>query len=390
MNHTKLAIYSLAASLIASALGPVGDALTVQAILSTMTPDDFFDLANRPTDESEYALAAILPEELRATYEAKAGSLKVIATPAGETGMDSPYVPVGLMELNALSKPIAKWTAESLMTEQQQRELQQMLLQYRAGLMRGDAVTYLRNFIINWLNGVIAQAFSDRFELMRGETLFTGQLALRGGTVDFGVPDRNRFAKRTGAQAYGGADSLLWRDMRAADNILGSTRTRIMSMNTLNEILDSGKNPLAVTSEQISAGGNIKIVGVRRLIGSQQTLSLDARESFTLVGYNRRVAIKVGQGYAYQQVIPDGKIAVIGSNNVTIDQTDGTVVRRPGLGRLHVGPTVENDGRPGIWLNAYTPQDRPYHAIARGAANALTILDAAEKLVILDTETEAA
>ena len=389
MKHTQLHVYALAASLIASALGSVGDALTVQAILNTMTPDDFFDLANRPAPESEYALAAVLPQELRATYEAKAGSLKVIATPAGETGMDSPYVPVGLIEINALSKPIAKWTAESLMTEQQQRELQQMLLHYRAGLARGDGVAYLRNFVLNWLNTVIAQSFSDRFELMRGETLFTGQLTLRGGTVDFGVPARNRFARRTGSQAYGGPDSLLWRDMRAADNILGSTRTRIMSMNTLNELLDSARNPLSVTSENITAGGNIKIVGVRRLIGSQQTLSLDAREAFTLVGYSRRVALKVGQGYAYQQVVPDGKIAVIGSNSVTIDQTDGTTVTRPGLGRLHVGPTVENEGRPGVWLNAYTPQDRPYHAIAQGAANALTILDAPEKLVILDTEMSA-
>ena len=386
MKHLLSDSYRWAAALIASALGPVGDALTVQAILSTMTPQDFFDLANRPTDEAQYPLAAILPEELRTTYEAKSGSLKVIATPAGETGMDSPYTPVGIIELNALSLPIAKWTAETPITEQQQREVLQTVLHYRAGTLSGDGIAYLRNFVLNWLRDVIAQSFTERFELMRGETLFTGQLALRGGTVDFGVPARNRFAKRTGAQAYGGAQSKLWADMRAADNLLGVTRTRIMSMNTLNYILDSADNPLMVESTNISEGGQTKIVRVKRLVGSQLTATQDAREAFTLVGYGRRVPRRVGQGVAYEQVIPDGKIAVIGSGSVTLDRQDGTTVTRPGLGRLHVGPTTENEGRAGVWLNAYTPQDRPYHAVARGAANALTVLDAPERLVILDTE----
>ncbi len=386
MKHYKLHVFGLAASLIATALAPVADALTVQAVLNTLTSDDYFDLANQPVPESEYALAAVLPQENRVSYEAKAGSLKVITTPAGETGMDSPYIPVGMIEINAFSKPIAKWTATNLMTEEQQRELQQMVINIRAGIISGNGLDYIRNFVVNWLRKVIAQAFSDRFELMRGETLTTGQLALRGGTVDYGVPAANRFARRTGAQAYGNSASMFWSDMRRAENILGSTRTRIMSMNTLNYMLDSTANPMAVTSETISAGGNIKIVTVRRLIGTQQTLSQDARDGFTLVGYRRQVAIKVGKGYAYQQVMPDGKIAVIGANDVTLDMTDGSIVTRPGLGRLHVGPTVEGGGRPGVWLNAYTPQGRPMHAIAEGAANALTILDAPEKLVILDTE----
>ena len=386
MKHKQLQMFSLVGTLIASALTPVADALTVQALLNTLTPDDYFDLANQPVPESEYALASILPEERRMSYEAKAGSLKVITTPAGETGMDSPYVPVGMIEINAFSKPIAKWTATNLMTEEQQRELQQMVINIRAGIISGNGLDYIRNFVVNWLRKVIAQAFSDRFELMRGETLTTGKLVLRGGTIDYQVPSANVFAKRVGEQAYGGTASMLWRDMRAADNILGSTRTRIMSMNTLNYLLDSTSNPLAVTSETVSSGGNIKIVSVRRLIGSQQTLSQDARDSFTLVGYRRQVAIKVGKSYAYQQVLPDGKIAVIGANDVTLDMTDGTIVTRPGLGRLHVGPTVEGGGRPGLWLNSYTPQGRPMHAIAEGAANALTILDAPERLVILDTE----
>ncbi|MBZ9752732.1 major capsid protein [Deinococcus sp. HMF7604] len=383
MKHTPM--YWLAATLLSAALGPRGDALTVQAILSTLTPQDFFTLANQPVPESEYPLLAILPEELRASYEAKSGTMKVITTPAGETGMDSPYTPVGGMEIDAFSRPIAKWTAETVMTEQQQRELQQMVLNIRGGVIAGNGLTYIRNFVVNWLNKVIRQSFTDRYELMRGEALTTGQLVLRGGTVDYGVPSANKFASRTGNDAYGGSASKFWTDMRRADAIVGTTRSRIMSMNTLHQILDSQADRVAVTSETTSAGGNIKIVTLRRLIGSAQTLSNDVREGYTLVGYRRTVKIKVGKTYADQQVLPDGKIAVVGGNDVMVTMQDGTVLTRPGLGRTHIGPTVEGDGRPGIWLNAYTPQGRPMHAVAQGASNGLVVYDAPERLVILTT-----
>ncbi|WP_198170819.1 major capsid protein [Deinococcus arboris] len=385
MLKTALGIRSLAAVLLAGAFGPRGDALTVNAILNTLTPNDFFTLANQPVPENEYALLAVLPEELRTSYEAKSGSLKVITTPAGETGMDSPYSQVGGIEVDAFSKPIAKWTAETTMTEAQQRELQAMVLNIRGGAITGNGLEYIRNFVVNWLQKIIRQAFTDRYELMRGETLTTGQLMLRGGTIDFSVPSANKFATRTGNDAYGGSNSMFWRDMRAADAIVGVTRTRVMSMNTLHQILDSTVSPVAVTSETTSAGGNIKIVTMRRLIGANQTLSTDQRDGYTLVGYRRTVKIKVGKNYADQQVLPDGKIAVVGGNDVSLTMTDGTVVVRPGLGRTHIGPTVEGDGRPGIWLSAHTPENRPMHAIAQGASNGLTILDAPERLVILTT-----
>lgn len=385
-HHPTMHLF--AASLIARALGPIGDAETIQTILNTMTPADFFMLANQPVPEAEYALLAALPEERRATYEAKAGSLRVITTPAGETGMDSPYTPVGGMEMNAFSKPIAKWTAETVMTEEQQRELQQMVINIRAGVISGNSLTYLRNFVLNWLQKVIRQSFTDRYELMRGEALTTGQLALRGGTLDLGVPAANKFARRTGVNAYGAAQSKLWDDLRAADAIVGNTRSRIMSMNTLFQIMDSQADRVAVTSDYTSPGGNIRIVSVRRLIGPNLTLSNDVRDGYSFVGYKRTVKIRVGRLFADQQVLPDGKIAVIGTNDIMVNMTDGTVETRPGLGRTHIGPTVEGDGRPGIWLNAYTPQNRPYHAIAQGASNGLTVFDAPERLVILDTEMQ--
>lgn len=379
---------ALAAMFLTAALGPVGDALTVNTILSTMTNQDFFDLANQPVSESEYLLASILPEELRSTYEAKSGSMRIITTPAGETGMDSPYTPVGDIELDAFSKPIAKWSATNLMTEQLQRELMQMVINFRAGIAGGNGLEYIRTTVVNWLQKIIRQSMSDRHELMRGEVLFTGQLVLRGGTVSYNLPAQNVFPRRTGAQAYDSADSLLWQDLRRADRLVGSVRARIMSLDTLNALIDSAKLPLSVVDENTSAQGNIKIVKIRRTVNNGQAFSTDARDSYTLVGYGRRVKIKVGRTYAEQQVVPDGKIAVIGTNDVDVVAFDGTVTTRPGLGRTHIGPTVENEGRPGYWMHAYTPQGRPMHAIAEGAVNSLTVIDNPEKLVILDSEVD--
>ena len=386
-NKTTLfALHGMVAGLLAAGLGSRGDALTIQAILRTMTPQDFFDLANQPVPESEYILAALLPEELRTTYEARTGTLRVITTPAGETGMDSPYAMVGDIEVNADSKPIAKWTAQNVMTEQLQRELQSTLINIRAGVITGNALDYIRNTVVNWLNKVIRQSFSDRHELMRGETLTTGQLALRGGTVDYGVPSANKFPKRTGANAYGASNIQFWRDMRAGESQLRNVRARIMSMNTLHYLLDSAALQLAVTSEVISAQGNVKTVTIRKVVNNGQTFSQDARDTYTLIGYARTVKIRVGKVYADQQVLPDGKIILAGTNDISVTSTDGTVTTRPGLGRTHVGPTVEGDSRPGVWVNAYTPEGLPMQAVARGAANSLTILDAPEKLIILDTE----
>ena len=380
-------IMLMAAGLIAQALGTRGDALTVQTILNTLTPSDYFDLANQPTSESEYLLASILPEELRATYEAKTGSLKVITTPAGETGMDSPYVPVGGLELNAFSKPIAKWTAQSVMTEEAQRDLQQMVINIRAGVITGNGLDYVRTFVVNWLRKVIAQSFTDRHELMRGEVLTTGQLALRGGTIDYEIPTANKLTARTGNDGYGGSTSKFWQDMRASDTRLRAVRARVMSMNTLNMIIDNPQNNIAVTSETVSTEGNIRIVQIRKLVNNGQNFSQDARDGYTLVGYARTVKLRLpGGGYADQQALPDGKVSIIGAATVQLTALDGTIVTRPGLGRVHVGPTVEGGGRPGVWLDAHTPQGRPYQATALGAANSLVVLDAPERLIIASTE----
>lgn len=381
-----LSIYKLCAALLTQALGPRGDAFTVQAILATMKPGDFFALANQPVPESEYLLLSVLPDELSLSYDVKSGGMKIITTAAVETAMDSPYAPVGGIEFNAFQKPTAKWTATTLMTEEMQRRIQERITNIRAGVITGNTLEYIRNTVVNWLDKVIRQAVADAHELMRGEALTTGQLVLRGGTVDYEVPEANKFAKRTGGEAYAASGTTFWKDMRRAEGRLGSVRSRIMSMDTLNNLIDSQANPMAVISEQVTAGGNIKIVQVRRLIGSQQTLSQDARDGYTLVGYRRAVPIKVGKGYANRQVLPDGKIAVIGSNDITLQSPDGTIQTRPGLGRTHIGPTVEGAGRPGVWMNAYTPENRPMHAIAEGAANSLTVFDAPERLVIMDTE----
>lgn len=366
-----------------------GDAATIAAIMNSMTPDDFFTIANRPVDEGEYALSAILPDELRNGYEARSGSIRVISTPAGETGMDSPYVPVGGLEMDAFSRPIAKFSAEVVLSEQLQRELQATIQQIRLGNFGGgDTLTFLRNFVLDWLNTVIRQAFSDKNEMMKAEVLTTGALVLRGGTISYGVPAANLLPARTGTASYTtGTASAFWADMRAADSRLnGAVRARVMSMNTLNKIIDNPANNIVVTGDATSAGGNVRVVQVRRVVNNGAQFSLDARDGTTLIGYGRRVQLRSpGGAFVQQQVMPDGKIAIAGTNEIQVLQTAGMIVRRPGLGRFHIGPTVENDGRPGIWVRGYTPEGRPMNAVAQGVENGLPILDAAERLVIATT-----
>lgn len=361
---------------------------TLTQILLTLGRADFFDLANAPVNEADYLLASILPEQRRGTYTATNGRVKVITTMAGETGMDSPYAPVGSMELTAEQKPIAKFTAFSVLGEKDQRDLVEMVNQIRLGNVPGNVQNYSRDFLLNWLRKVIAQSFTDRNEAMRGEALTTGQLVLRGGTVDLSVPNENK-TSFTGADGFGGASSKFWSAIRAADRTVKGTRARIMNFDTLDMILDNTANNIVVTSDNTDSNGLIRRVGIRRLSSNSNAtgFSPDVRDSTVLIGYDRRVNIKnPAGGEITKLVIPDGKIIVAGQNTVdTLDQ-NGTIVQRPGLGETHIGPTVEGDGQPGIFLNSYTPQGRAWQVVAEGAENALTIFGAPEKLAIVTTE----
>lgn len=356
--------------------------ITFQMILSELGRADYVRMANQPIDEAEFILASILPEERKASYEAKAGKITVIPTMAGETGNDSPYVPTGDLEINAWSQGLAKFTAIGTISENAQIEFQQMRDQILlAGNLEG-ANTYTRNFLLNWLETWIRGAFRQQNEYLRGQALSSGQLVLRGGIVDLGVPAENRRVL-TGADLVNAGSSKFWETIRWGDRQVNGVRARICSWNTLDAILDNNINAISVVDEQVSGQGQVKIVRLRKLVNNSQAFSTDTRDSTTIVAYKGRGKLKnPAGGFIDTPYWPDGKLSFVGTNQTQQVAQDGTVTTREALGHTHVGPTVEGDGRPGVWLNARVPEGRPYHVISEGAERVMTVIEEPKKLAI--------
>lgn len=349
--------------------------ITFAGILAELSQVDYVRMANTPINESEFVLASILPEERKASYEAKRGSIRIIPTMAGETGNDSPYVPTGDLEIDAWSKGLAKFTANGVISENAQIEFQQMRDQLILAGNAGAAGTYTRNFLINWLETWIREAFRQQNEYLRGQALSSGRLTLRGGAIDLGVPDSNRI---TGTYAD------VWSVLRQGNKLVeGGVRARLASWDTVDQIIDAGGTGMAVIDEQVSAQGNVRIVKVRKVVNNGGSFSADMRDSTTLVGYKGKGKIKDPDGgFIDVPYFPDGVISFIGNNTTQQVAEDGTVTTREALGHTHVGPTVEGNGRPGVWMNARVPDGRPYHVIAEGAERVMTVLEEPRKLAI--------
>lgn len=360
--------------------------LTFAEILALLTRADYVRMADQPVNEAEMILASILPEIRKASYEAKRGSIKVIPTMAGETGNDSPYVPTGDLELDAWSQALAKFSAIGFISENAQIEFQQMRDQL---LLRGTtdaAATYTRNFLINWMETWVREAFRQQNEYLRGQALGSGQLVLRGGIVDLGVPAENRKAF-TGLSAFGGSESKFWQAIRWGDRQVGAVRARLLSWDTLDEIMDNNENSIAIVDEQVSGQGNVKRVRIRKLVNNGQAFSSDTRDSTTLVAYKGRGKIKLPDG-TLQDVayFPDKTLSFVGNNQTQQVAEDGTVTTREALGYTHVGPTVPGNGRPGVWMNGRVPEGRPYHVITEGEERVMTVIEEPKKLAIATTE----
>lgn len=349
--------------------------ITFAGILAELNRADYVRMANQPINESEFVLASILPEVNKASYEAKRGSIRIIPTMAGETGNDSPYVPTGDIEIDAWSKGLAKFTANGVISENAQIEFQQMRDQLILAGNQGGAGTYTRNFLINWLETWIREAFRQQNEYLRGQALSSGRLVLRGGTIDLGVPDENRI---TGTYAD------IWKVLRTGNKLVDSgVRARLTSWDTLDQIIDAGGNGMAIVDEQVSAQGNVRIVRLRKLVNNSANFSTDVRDSTTIVGYKGKGKIKNPEGgFIDAPYFPDGVISFVGNNQTQQVAQDGTVTTREALGHTHVGPTVEGDGQPGVWMNARVPDGRPYHVIAEGAERVMTVIEEPRKLVI--------
>lgn len=359
-------------------------------------------LANTPPAAAEYLLTGVLPRETRPDFDVRGGTLKINTVMAGLTGMDSPYPQGSSISLSTFSEKTAKIAMTLPLSEEHQRELNKFLDQAALGRLgnrtRGDL---MQEAALNLYEKGCIQALDDTEEYLRAKALMTGQISWTFNkktlTVDYNVPAGNIFAKRTGTDGYGGSTSKFWADYLAADETVQGADMLLMSNATLNKVLNNPAHSIRVISDIYSPQRNIRRVQVVRSVQTASGITVgddrDARYSVTLTAYLRKGNIvdpTTPGGVIQVAMVPDNKIAVIGRRETNqLISVDGTGVQQYSLGYTHIAPTIEgqNSGSPlGRWGRVYTPENRPWELIAEAVENCLPVIEAPERLVILETD----
>jgi hypothetical protein len=358
-------------------------------------PDFAFRMINGARAEGDYLLTTFLPEELRATYEAKSGSMTIVTTMAGLVGMDSPYPPGGAARGTKFLERTAKVAQHIQLPEENIRELHQLLLAMGQQANTNDVAI---NTILNFQDKILTQAQLDTSEYMRGLVLSTGKLQWTFNgiilNVDYGVPSTNIFAQRTGNNGYGGTTSMWWADWRAGRTILkGQVRATLAHPDTIALIVSNEANKLELLSQDEVTGTAefIKFVGDPDT--GNRIRSSDVRDRARIIGYGAEGEVLDPANPGLTVAIPffpRGVVAMIGNpvaRGLTVGL--GSSVEAPDnpvrLGYTHIAPTVEGGGRPGRWSQVYTPENMPMQVAGRTASNQLPVLEAPTKLVLLNT-----
>lgn len=377
--------------------------VSLVAALKAIKSGTAFRIANEAEPGNAYLLNSILPEENHNTYVARTGNMTVRTTMAGMVGMDSPYPESGFVEMSEMSEETTKIANRLRLPEKMLRELHEFLRNVRDGVLDNggtlrQAATRTNEeaakVALNFVDKIIVQAHMDTFEYLRGQALSTGKIdwvfnkkRLR---VDYGVPAANKFAKRTGADGYGGESSKFWADHRAAKRILGSIRAIICQSDVKEMILANAANQMEILTEM--EGGAVEVV---RLVGDQARRSTDARDRSMLIPYDRAGEVINPTNTEETIQVPfvkAGKLIYVGDNIVNgfrIGVNPGSTADPEAnnrLGHTHIAPTIEGDGAPGRWADVRTPDGEPWALESRGVTNGLPMLEAPHKLVILETD----
>jgi hypothetical protein len=175
--------------------------LTLSAALETLRrqqPDAMWQVANQnPANAAQnYMLLGLMPEMQKPGYQAQINNLVIRSTMAGLAGMDSPYPTGGAMQLRTFLENTAKIANEVLLSEQAQREMQDMV---RMMMFNNEPTQdYLLGSVLNFADKIIAQAHFDTFEWLRGQALATGTIDWtynnKNLVVDYGIPAANKLA----------------------------------------------------------------------------------------------------------------------------------------------------------------------------------------------------
>jgi hypothetical protein len=312
--------------------------------------------------------------------------------------MDSAFAPAGRIDVSTFLEQTAKITSQIEFPERALRTLQSMLM--RMNLGGGGGLRAMVEEALNFTNAMVVQPHLDVMEWLRGQALSAGALNWTYGgrslTVDYGVPVANKFAARSGNDAYGGTASKFWTDIRAAQKLLRyDVEAVLMHIDMLNVIISNAANAIQVTSMEFVSPG-VQRVAIRKMIeqNGTNTVSSDARDTVLLIGYGLEgevispadpsTTIKV-------PFYPTGKITLAGRPMPT-GYTVGAGSQLPeqgALGYTHLGPTVEGNGAPGRWARVYTPEGRPWTLVGQGVQNALPVVEYPELLAILSTDMPA-
>ncbi len=355
-----------------------------------------FRQINEARPAADYQFAQLLPERQLPDYEVRAGSMTIRATMAGLVGMDSPYPPVGVVETSTFNERTAKLASTIPLTEEARRTLRRFA--QTIGLAaQSDA--QVRQTLLNFVDKLIVQPHLDTLEYMRGEALVTGALDWTFGNirifVSYGYPPANLFPNRTGNDRYGGSTSQWWADYRAARAIhKGLVRAVYGHPDTIDQIISNDVNKIILTAQDFVTGTATFVRNVGMLATGPLIPSPDARDRTTIIGYGLEGDILDPANPGKTIGVPflsRGKILVVGNPPprgfvVGLGSASAGPTTGLDLGYTHIGPTEEGDGALGRWARVYTPQDRPWEVRGDGVTNALPVIEAFDRVVVLSTD----
>lgn len=350
-------------------------------------------LSNAARTPANYYLTNILPERNVLDYVAKGGSMRVRSTMAGIVGLDSVDPEGGAMDLTTFMEKIAKIAIQARLQEETIIELQRIA--QAAVIAGGNSRDIAVETVLNFVNKLLLQPHYDRREWLRGQALFMGSIDWQFEgvdlQVDYSVPDANIFTTRTGNDAYDGSTSKFWTDWKAARRILGdSFRGAMATRETVDSIIYNSVNKITVTGD---ADGMVTVV---KYVGADDGLrppSNDSRERATFVVYDKEGEVwdlALPGSTAKVRLIPSGVLGFFGSEDrssqfiVGEGSTEDPENDRA-LGYSHIGPTVENNGRAGIWSRVYVPQEMPQHLHGNARGRFLPVIESPSKIVLAST-----
>src|SRR5665811_321572 len=371
------------------------------AALKLLGPDAVFRLIREARPTSDYYLTTFLPEMLRPTYHVEEGSMKVHATMAGLTGMDSKYPETGVISASKFLEKSAKIANQATLTEQALRELQEFMMRLSTSGGNVNAPKTLALEALNFFNKVIMQPHWDTMEYLKGQLFTTGEIdwTFNGMEVkiDYGIPVANKLTARTGNDAYGGTASKFWTDVRLIQKALNyAVQAYFCHPDTFDAILDNPENAIKIVEKtEFKYGNEYKITKYEALNGVNVESS-DNRDTVTIRTYGAEGELINPADPKTTITVPflsGGKLVGVGRPTtrgyIPGEGATDDASRDRALGYTHIAPTVEGNGQSGRLGRLYTPESMPMQLVGQGVTNGLPVLSGPEKVVIASTDMPA-